>query len=91
MLGKAVQMGKIYIKEYFEMDKEECIRSGYMILKKGSKYFVRLAGFPLMVLLEFNEIKEVHTWIDAQGEKHLLEKTREIRNIRKFQNRFGSC
>jgi len=84
-------MGKIYIKEYFEMDNEECIRNGYMILTLDSKYYVRLCGFPLMVLLEFEEIEIAQTWIDAQEKKHLVEKAKEIKDIRKFQKRFRSC
>ena len=73
------------------MDNEEGIRNGYMILKQGVKYYVRLAGFPLMVLLEFVDIKTVHAWIDGQGDKQLVKKNREIHDIRKFQKRFGSC
>jgi len=84
-------MATIYIKEYYEMGNEDCIRNGYMILTHDSKYYVRLAGFPLMVLLAFDDIKSVYAWIDLQDDNNLLEKNREIYEIRKFQKRFGSC
>lgn len=71
------------------MDKEECIRNGYMVLKQGANYYVRLTGFPLMVLLKFNDIKAAHAWIDGKGEAQSIGKVREIRDIRKFQKRYG--
>ncbi|HZK61540.1 MAG TPA: hypothetical protein VFC41_05645 [Anaerovoracaceae bacterium] len=84
-------MATINIKEYSDMDSAECIRNGYMLLKQHSKYYVRLAGFPLMVLLKFESIDLAQLWIDSQGKRQLSEKIKEISDIRKSQRRFGSC
>lgn len=82
-------MAKIYIKEYLDMDSEACVHDGYMILKQDYLYYVRLAGFPLMVLLEFSNIEDVHSWIDSQDKRQLPERIKEISNIRKIHRRFG--
>lgn len=81
-------MIKIKIKEYLDMESDECIRYGYMLLKQHSKYYVRLAGYPLMVLLEFNNIELAQAWIDAQDKRQLSERIKEISNIRKIHRRF---
>lgn len=48
-------------------------------------------GYPLMVLLEFNRIKDAQAWVDKQDKKQLAEKMIDIRTIRKYQKMYGSC
>lgn len=76
-------MAKVEIIEYQDCEEVE-VYGGYMVLKKNGLFYVREAGFPLMACLEFGDIEALHTYIDHQEGKYLLQNMRELKRIKNF-------
>lgn len=76
-------MGNLKIINYQKNEEIE-VYGGYMVLRKNSLYYLRTAGFPLMVVAEFDNLKALHAYVDKEEGRYLLQNQRELKRIRAY-------